>query len=87
MLYGKQDMNKYKICKFINENGSEWYQIKKKGWFFWYYVSAYQQLSRKKYPIRFYSMKEVNQHIKLDRVFQQSLKIKKVECFDYDPNR
>ena len=80
-------MSDYKICKFVDDNGSEWYQIKKKGWFFWSYVSAYEQFSRKAYPIRFYNMKEVNQHIQLDCQVQKSLKIKKVECFDYDTNR
>jgi hypothetical protein len=75
-------MSNYKICKFVNGNGSEWYQIKKKGWFFWHYVSAYPQLSRKKYPIRFYNMKEVNQHIKFDSAIQKGFQIKKVECWE-----
>lgn len=61
--------------------------IKKKGWFFRYYVYAYPQLSRKAYPIRFDNMEEVNQHIKFDSAIQKSFQIKKVECFDYDPNR
>jgi hypothetical protein len=78
----RDGMTRYKICKFVDGNGSEWYQIKKKGWFFWHYVSAYPQLSRKKYPIRFYNMKEVNQHIKFDSAIQKGFQIKKVECWE-----
>lgn len=31
---------KYKICKFQDANGSEWYQIKIKWWIFWYNYEA-----------------------------------------------
>lgn len=27
---------KYKICKLVDGNGKEWYQIKIKWWIFWY---------------------------------------------------
>ena len=29
---------KYKICKLVGWSGSEWYQVKKKGWLFWNWV-------------------------------------------------
>jgi hypothetical protein len=35
-------MSKYKICKFVNGNNKEWYQIQKKGWLFWSYLCTYE---------------------------------------------
>lgn len=29
---------KYKICKLQNDNGKEWYQVKKRVWLFWFWA-------------------------------------------------
>lgn len=31
-------MNKYKICKFVDGNNKEWYQVKRKWWIFWHWA-------------------------------------------------
>lgn len=87
MLYGKKDMNKYKICKFVNGNGYEWYQVMKKGWFFWHYISAYKggapEFSPRKIPIIFDTIEHAKKHIQDEEVVNRTSQIKKVECFDY----
>jgi hypothetical protein len=81
-------MIKYKICKFVNGNGEEWYQIKKKGWIFWSYVSSYKGGAPEFSPLRtiekFYSMEQVQKFIKDDIECSKRDIIKKVECFDYE---
>lgn len=64
-------MNKYKICKFVNGNNEEWYQILEKEWFFWYYITGYSNLPRK-----FNTIDKANEYI-------NRRTIKKVECVDY----
>ena len=80
-------MTKYKICKFVNGNGEEWYQILKKGWIFWYYMWAYKggapEFSPPKVIMQFYTIEQAQQYIKRDIEDCQKNTIKKVECFDY----
>ena len=64
-------MTKYKICKFLNGNSEEWYQILEKGWFFWHYITGYSD-----FPREFKTIDQVNECINR-RI------IKKVECVDY----
>jgi len=81
-------MSKYKICKFVDGNGHEWYQIQKRYWFFWDYLCGYKggapEFSPRRIPLKFYSMEEVDKCIKLEEIQNNQLQIKKVECFDYD---
>jgi hypothetical protein len=80
-------MSKYKICKFVNGNGEEWYQVQKKGWLFWYYVWAYKggvpEFSPCKIILRFYTIEQAQQYIKEHIEYAQRDQVKKVECFDY----
>ena len=41
---------KYKICKFQDDNGLEWYQIKIKWLFFWY---NYEKITYANYDCAF----------------------------------
>ena len=83
-------MTKYKICKFINGNGKEWYQIKRKGWIFWHYLSEYQYVGGPiDFPplrtiLKFTSVEKAKIHIEMISLIDKSNAIKKVECFDYD---
>jgi len=84
-------MSNYKICKFVDGNGSEWYQIKKKGWLFWSYLSGYE-FSPYDYPplrriFKFESVEKASEYIKNDIEYMKAGQIKKVNCFDYDTNR
>ena len=81
-------MNKYKICKFVNGNGDEWYQIKKKGWFFWSYLSSYEYIGPLDFPplktiLRFETIEKASEHIEMIKKIKKSWQIKKVECIDY----
>lgn len=84
---------KYKICKFVNGNGEEWYQIQKKGWLFWYYLSSYISIGPIDFPpsdtiLKFDSFDEAKEHMKktqeIDEYVRKRDNIKKVECFDYE---
>ena len=81
------DKSKYRICKFINGNGEEWYQIRKKCLFFWYYLWAYKggfpQFSPRKIILKFYTIEQAQQYIKEHIEYIQKDQIKKVDCFDY----
>jgi hypothetical protein len=83
MLYGKQDMNKYKICKFVNDNDEEWYQILKKGWLFWSYMSSYTGVGPLRTIDKFSNIEQAQKHINDDIKYDKRKIIKKVECFDY----
>lgn len=80
-------MSKYKICKFIDGNGHEWYQILKKGWLFYSYLSYYEYNAYGFPPLRtilkFYTIEEAKKHIQDAEVVNRTSQIKKVECFDY----
>ena len=82
------DKSKYRICKFINGNGEEWYQIRKKCLFFWYYLWAYKggfpQFSPRKIILKFYTIEQAQQYIKEHIANGKQYHIKKVECFDYE---
>jgi hypothetical protein len=81
-------MTKYKICKFVNGNGEEWYQIQKKGWFFWSYLSSYKYIGPLDFPplktiLSFETMEKASEHIEMIKKIKKSWQIKKVECIDY----
>ncbi len=81
-------MSRYKICKFINGNNKEWYQIQKRGWLFWSYLSSYQYVGPFDFPplktvLKFDSIEKAKSHIEMIEIIKKSNIIKKVECFDY----
>ncbi len=84
-------MTRYKICKFVNGNEEEWYQVMKRGWLYWYYMYAYKggapEFSPCKVVSTFFTIEQAQDYIKQDIAYSQKNKIKKVECSDYDPNR
>ena len=85
-------MTKYKICKFVNGNGREWYQIRKKGYFLWHYISSYKYIGPLDFPplktiLQFDSFDEAEKYVKMtketDEYVRKNRIAKKVECFDY----
>jgi hypothetical protein len=80
-------MTKYKICKFVNGNGEEWYQILKKGYLFWYYMYGYKGGAPEFGPCKvistFFTIEQAQKHINDDIEYTKRGQIKKVECFDY----
>jgi hypothetical protein len=82
-------MAKYKICKFVNGNEEEWYQVMKRGWLYWYYMYGYKggapEFSPCKVVSTFFTIEQAQDYIKQDISYSQKNKIKKVECFDYVP--
>jgi hypothetical protein len=80
-------MSKYKICKFVDGNGKEWYQVKKKVfWIFWQLLGEVKIFpSGRIVPRKIEKFAEVKKHIEEDKWFDRSQKIKKIECFDYVP--
>jgi len=70
-------MTKYKICKFVDGNGKEWYQVKKKGWLFWRYLDTRDIL-------RLSNVEEANKYIEEDKWRDRSWQAKKVECWNYN---
>lgn len=82
-------MAKYKICKFVNGNEEEWYQVMKRGWLYWYYMYGYKggapEFSPCKVVSTFFTIEQAQDYIKQDIAYSQQNKIKKVECFDYVP--
>jgi hypothetical protein len=86
-------MTKYKICKFVNGNGREWYQIRKKGYFFWHYLFSYKYMGPLDFPplktvLKFDSFDEAEKYVKMtkdtDEYVRKNRTVKKVECFDYE---
>lgn len=82
-------MAKYKICKFVNGNEEEWYQVMKRGWLYWYYMYGYKggapEFSPCKVVSTFFTIEQAQDYVKQDIAYSQQNKIKKVECFDYVP--
>jgi hypothetical protein len=82
-------MSDYKICKFVNGNEEEWYQVMKRGWLYWYYMYGYKggapEFSPCKVVSTFFTIEQAQDYIKQDISYSQKNKIKKVECFDYVP--
>jgi len=81
-------MTKYKICKFLNGNGEEWYQIQKKGWLFWSYLCTYEWFGNVEVPplskiLKFKSIEKAQEHIEMIKKIKKNWQIKKVKCFDY----
>ena len=79
----KHTMTKYKICKFVNGAGEEWYQILKKGWIFWYYMSSYTGVGPLRTIDKFSNIEQAQKHIEEDIKYIKRCQIKKVETFDY----
>jgi hypothetical protein len=76
---------KYKICRFQDANGLEWYQIKVKWWIFWYnyetpdysnYDCAFWELSGDRFTSKEYAQKKIDQLIQQNN----SQKIRLLEC-------
>lgn len=76
-------MTKYKICKFVNGNEEEWYQILKKGWLFWSYMSSYTGVGSLRTIDKFSNIEQAKKYIQDDIAYDKRGQIKKVECFDY----
>jgi hypothetical protein len=79
-------MSKYKICKFVNGNNEEWYQIRKKGFLFWYWVSDYENIGSGilRTVNKFLIIEQAKEYIKRDIEYTKKGQIKTVECFDYE---
>jgi hypothetical protein len=79
-------MNRYKICKFVNGNNEEWYQIRKKGLLFWYYISDCELLgSGILHTVKkFFTIEQAKKYINSDISYLKRGQIKKVGCFDYE---
>jgi hypothetical protein len=71
---------KYKICKFQDGNGKEWYQVKGKGWFFWKWIKV-SKLNY--YPYVFIYYEKLTFDFFLDaQKWVQAKQIKEVECVE-----
>jgi len=61
-------MAKYKICKFVNGNEEEWYQVMKRGWLYWYYMYGYKggapEFSPCKVVSTFFTIEQAQDYIK-----------------------
>jgi hypothetical protein len=86
-------MSKYKICKFVNGNDKEWYQIQKRGWLFWSYLSSYQYIGPLDFPplktiLKFDHIDKAKKYIDMKQDTERYVKnnnfVKRVECFDYE---
>jgi hypothetical protein len=69
---------KYKICKLIDGNGREWYQIKKKGWILWNWVCD----SHFETEIEFSTEQSAKEYIEKQLKYVKSTKIKLLECVE-----
>jgi hypothetical protein len=80
-------MSDYKICKFVDGNGSEWYQVKKKGWLFWRYLDEFEKIGLRscRVILKFSSIEEANKYISEDKWRDRSWQIKKIECWEGKP--
>jgi len=83
MVDGRHGMSRYKICKFVNDNDEEWYQILKKRWLFWSYMSSYTGVGPLRTIDKFSNIEQAQKHINDDIKYDKRKIIKKVECFDY----
>ena len=80
-------MSNYKICKFVDGNGKEWYQVKKKIFFiFWQWLgeTALFPGGCCIIPHKIEEITEAKKLIKEDKWRDRSWQIKKLECFDYE---
>lgn len=78
---------KYKICKFQDGNGKEWYQIKIKWWFLNYYhgdanYANYDNFVWDREPNRYQTECLAKEAVKALAVQENSNKIKLVECVE-----
>lgn len=83
---------KYKIFKFTDGNGREWYQVKKKAIVFWYWIHRFygtkwgsRTLKPNSYSIRAFATLEVAQKwveedIEMCQYLKKSEKIKIMKC-------
>lgn len=79
---------KYKICKLVNGNGNEWYQVKIKGWLFWHW--AYDtnfvggEFCVQNFRRTFDTFDDAKKYIEDLNRFKNSFKTKVVECINYE---
>lgn len=76
---------KYKICKLVDGNGKEWYQIQIQGWLFNYYhadsdYGNYDDWVWNREPNRYSTKHLAEKAIKALIVQENSNKIKLVDC-------
>lgn len=79
---------KYKICKLVDGNGKEWYQIEIKGRFFNYYhsdinYSNYDDCYWYREPNRYSTEHLAKEAIKALIIQENSQKIRLLECVEY----
>jgi len=79
-------MTKYKICKFVDGNGKEWHQVKKKGWLFWRYLDTFEKIGLRscRVILKFSNIEEANKYIEEDKCSDRSWQTKKVESWNYN---
>ena len=77
---------KYKICKLVDGNGKEWYQVKIKGWLFWHwaYYSKFVggEFVVQNFRITFDTFDDAQKYIEDLKKLKNSYKIKVVECVE-----
>lgn len=78
---------KYKICKFQDGNGKEWYQIQIQGWLFNYYhgdsnYGNYDDWIWNREPNRYSTKYLAQEAIKALIVEENSNKIKLIDCVE-----
>jgi hypothetical protein len=76
-------MTKFRICKFVDGNGKEWYQIQQKGWIFWYNIYSYDWLGATGWPHKLDSIDEAKSCIEKMQKKINSDVVKKIECLSY----
>jgi hypothetical protein len=78
-------MNRYKICKFVDGNNEEWYQVRKRGLLFWYWSSDCELLGSGilRTVKKFFTIEQAKEYINNDIKYLKRGQIKKVDCFDY----
>ena len=76
-------MTKFRICKFVDGTGKEWYQIQQKGWIFWNNIYSYDCLGSTKELYKVDSIDEAKSSIKKLQKKINSDVVKKVECLYY----
>jgi hypothetical protein len=80
-------MTKYRICKFVNGNGEEWYQVKKRVLLFWYWAFAYEYFGAGgmiRNTHKFFTIEQAQKYIEDDIRYIRRGQVKKAECFDYE---
>lgn len=79
---------KYKICKLVDGNDKEWYQVKKKGWLFWRWIKVARGPLEIAYyePLTFDTFNKAQDWLqdlkKCAEYGEKSRKIKVVECVE-----